>query len=381
MKISLPGRTAWMLRLAAASSNSTATARSDLAITATSALLNIVGPNRGALPEPQRLTKSHQRAGSRGILTNSREFRHALRGIFARENPAYRVIARLCFVLALNACLLLEAQSFSRSALFDSPAFLVYRAAMTIGKRDVPSGPTAVNGVVIDRTADVLIFTLDNSSYGNEVTGVMFDAMLAELRKEASKPRARVLRIRARGDVFCTGRERAGRTPAAIRRESARILKFKAVLRSSPLISVAEVQGNAFGFGFVLAILCDFPLVAEHASLGFPEMRHGLAPAAIMAYLGEYTLPHFAFPLVLFGEPIDPHRAQQIGLISQVCPADRLSAEADTLVKRVLRLDPSAVRRCKNFFLNAQQNFFDQNCRHAVDALTKGSLALLARKK
>src|SRR5258708_39156462 len=101
--------------------------------------------------------------------------------------------------------------------------------------RDV-SNANAGNGVLIDRIEDVLPFTLDNSSHGNEVTGVMFDAMLAELRKEASKPRARVLRIRARGNVFCTGRERAGRTPAAIRRESARILKFKAALRSSPLI-------------------------------------------------------------------------------------------------------------------------------------------------
>jgi methylglutaconyl-CoA hydratase len=253
--------------------------------------------------------------------------------------------------------------------------------AMTSKKPSVTSGSTAGNGVVIDRAVDVLTFTLDNSSRGNEVNGAMFDAMLAELRKEASKPRARVLRIRARGNVFCTGRERAGRTSAAIRRESARIIKFKATLRSSPLISVAEVQGNAFGFGFGLAIVCDFALVAEQASLGFPEMRSGLAPVAIMSYLGEYVLPRFAFPLVLFGAPIDPHRAQQIGLISQVCPTERLSAEADALVERILRLDPSAVRRCKSFFLNAQQNSFDQNCRLAVDALTKGSLALLAGKK
>lgn len=252
---------------------------------------------------------------------------------------------------------------------------------MTSRKPSAASSSTACNGVVIDRTADVLTFTLDNSSHGNEVTGAMFDSMLSELRKEASKPRARVLRIRARGDVFCTGRERAARTPAASRRESARLIKFKATLRSSPLISIAEVQGNAFGFGFGLAIVCDFPLVAEHASLAFPEMRHGLAPVAILSYLGEYALPRFTLPLVLFGEPIDPHRAQQIGLISQVCPADRLSAEADALVERILQLDPSAVRRCKNFFLKAQQNSFDQNCRLAVDALTKGSLALLARKK
>jgi methylglutaconyl-CoA hydratase len=236
-------------------------------------------------------------------------------------------------------------------------------------------------GLVIDRTPGVLTFTLDNSSHGNEMTGAMFDAMLAELRNEALKPRARVLRIRAHGDVFCTGRERAGRSPAAIRGEASRILKFKAALRYSPLISIAEVQGNAFGFGFGLAILSDFALVAEHASLGFPEMRHGLAPTAIMAYLGEYTLPRFAFPLVLLGEPISPHRALQIGLISEVCPAGRLSAEADALVERLLRLDPAAVRQCKSFFLGAQQNSFAQNCRLAIEALTKGSLALLARKK
>jgi methylglutaconyl-CoA hydratase len=252
---------------------------------------------------------------------------------------------------------------------------------MTSRKPISASSPIPGNGVLIDRTADVLTFTLDNSSHGNEVTGAMMDDMLAELRNEASKPRARVLRIRARGNVFCTGRERVGRTPAAIRRESARILKFKAALRSTPLISIAEVHGNAFGFGFGLAILSDFPLVAEHVSLGFPEMRHGLAPTAIMAYLGEYALPRFAFPLVLFGEPINPHRAQQIGLISQVWPADRLSAEADALVERILRLDPVAVCQCKEFFLRAQQNSVGQNCRLAVDALTKGSLALLTRQK
>jgi methylglutaconyl-CoA hydratase len=222
---------------------------------------------------------------------------------------------------------------------------------------------------------------LDNPHHGNQVTGAMFDAMLAELLKEKSKPSARVLRIRARGHVFCTGRERAALTPAAIRRESARILKFKAALRSTPLISIAEVQGDAFGFGFGLAIVCDFALVAENASLAFPEMRRGLAPAAILSYLGEYTLPRFAFPLVLFGDPISPHRALHIGLISQVCPPDQLSGEADALVERILQLDPAAVRRCKEFFLNAQQHFFDQNCRLAVDTLTEGSLALLAGKK
>ncbi len=252
---------------------------------------------------------------------------------------------------------------------------------MSIQNSAPPLTPTDGTGVVIERVGDVLTFTLNNPDHGNEVTGSMFDAMLTELRSEAHLPRARVLRIRARGKVFCTGRERAGRDVASVRNESARLIEFKRVLRTSPFISIAEVQGDAFGFGFGLAIVCDFVLVAENASLAFPEMRSGLAPAAIMAYLGEYALPRFAFPLVLFGDPINSHRALQIGLISHVCPPDRLAAETDALVARVLQLDPAAARRCKEFFLTAQQNSFEQNCHRAVEALTEGSMALLARQK
>ena len=233
----------------------------------------------------------------------------------------------------------------------------------------------------IERGRDVLTFTLDNPSHGNEVTGAMFDAMLAELRSEAANPVARVLRIGSRGRVFCTGRERSGRDAESIRKEASRLIEFKHALRTSSLISVAEVQGDAFGFGFGLAIVCDFVLVAENASLAFPEMRSGLAPSAIMAYLGEYALPRAAFPLVLFGEPVSPRHALQIGLISQVCVPEQLVDEANALVARILRLDPDAARRCKEFFVAAQQNSFDQNCRLAIEALTEGSLAMLHKQK
>ncbi len=243
------------------------------------------------------------------------------------------------------------------------------------------SRANALDELVIERDHDVLTFMLNNVEHGNEVTGPMFDAMLAELRAEASQPSARVLRIRARGKVFCTGRERAGRDAGAIHKEAARLIDLKRALRTSPLISIAQVQGDALGFGFGLAIVCDFVYVAETASLGFPEMRFGLAPAAIMAYLGEYALPRFAFPLVLFGDPIPPQHALEIGLISKICPAGRLSTDADALVERILKLDPNAARSCKEFFQTAQQNSFDQNCRLAVEALTVGSMAILAKEK
>lgn len=248
-------------------------------------------------------------------------------------------------------------------------------------QKHVQATNSSRSGVSIERSKEVLTFTLNNVDRGNEINGAMFDAMLGELQVEAADPKARVLRVRARGKVFCTGRERAGRDAEGIRKETVRLIQFKRCLRSSPLISVAEVQGDAFGFGFGLAIVCDFALVSENAALGFPEMRFGLAPSAVMAYLGEYALPRYAFPLVLFGEPISPQLALQAGLVSQVCAADRLRSEADTLVDRILKLDPTAARRCKQFFQAAQQNAFDENCRLAAEALTLDSLARTVREK
>jgi methylglutaconyl-CoA hydratase len=234
--------------------------------------------------------------------------------------------------------------------------------------------------VVIDRSGEMLTFTLNNADAGNEVTAPMFDAMIAALRSEATVPTARVLRIRARGEVFCTGRERAGTDAVSIHREVSRLIELKRLLRASSMITIAEVQGNAFGFGFGLAILCDFTLVSSTAKLAFPEMRKGLPPAAIMAYLGRYTLPKQVFPMVLFGDAITPETALNAGLVTRVCAPDTLQAEADALADRILALDDTGARQCKSFFQTAEESSLEHNFRCATETLTVSALRLMAPK-
>lgn len=237
-----------------------------------------------------------------------------------------------------------------------------------------------VNKVEIDRVGDILRFTLNNIENENHITGDMFDSMFAELKREAENPSARVLHIRASGEVFCTGRERAGQTPKDIRYESERLIRFKQILRELPLITVAEVQGDAQGFGFGMAIVCDYVFVSKNSLLGFPEMKMGLAPVAIMSYLGEYTLPRHAFNLVLTGESIRPERAVEIGLISEAVEHEALSKRVENHIDQILQLDVEAVRKCKEFFHTSMKNSFEQNVRLSIDSLTLGSLNVLARK-
>jgi methylglutaconyl-CoA hydratase len=234
--------------------------------------------------------------------------------------------------------------------------------------------------VLIEKTGAVLTFTLNNPDAGNEVTGPMFDAMIAALRSEAIEPGARVLRLRATGNAFCKGRERAGRDAASIHAEVARLIELKQLLRSTSLISIAEVQGDAFGFGFGLAILCDFAIVSSDARLAFPEMKAGLPPAAIMAYLGRYALPKHVFPMVLFGDPLTPAVALHAGLITQVSTPDTLAGAADALIERILALDEAGARQCKAFFQAAEESALEQNFRLATETLTVTSLRLMQNR-
>ena len=228
----------------------------------------------------------------------------------------------------------------------------------------------------VERGDDVIQFTLANARNGNQITGAMFDAILAVLREEARAPVARIIRIRAEGDRFCVGRERTTEGPPAIRAEIARLIDLKRALREAPAIVLAEVQGDALGFGFGLAICCDFAVVADHARLGFPEMLFGLPPMLIMSYLSEYALPRHTFPLVLLGEPISAERALQIGLINDVVPGEHLGKRVDALVAKLLALDADAVRNCKDFFRATLRGSFESNARLALDGLTVASLAL-----
>jgi len=232
-------------------------------------------------------------------------------------------------------------------------------------------------GVSIVEEAEVLTFTLDNPAAGNEVTGGMFDRMLAALAAQSASRSARVLRLRANGSAFCMGRERAGRDAASIHAEVSRLIALKKALRATPLITIAEVQGDAFGFGLGLAILCDFTLVSRSASLAFPEMRKGLAPAAIMAYLGRYALPKACFPLVLFGDAFTPEQALAAGLITQICAPEALAARAAVLADRILSLDAEGARHCKSFFHSAEEGSLEQNFRLATETLTVSSLRLM----
>ena len=96
---------------------------------------------------------------------------------------------------------------------------------------------------------------------------------------------AHVLRLRAVGEVFCLGRERAGTTPRESPRRGGGPGRCHPAFRRTRLVTVAEVQGDAAAFGVGVLAACDVAVAVADAQFCFPEVSIGLAPALVLAWL------------------------------------------------------------------------------------------------
>jgi enoyl-CoA hydratase len=108
---------------------------------------------------------------------------------------------------------------------------------------------------------------------------------------------------------------------------------------------IAAVNGFALGGGCELAMACHLRIASEAARFGQPEVKLGLAPG----YGGTVRLPRLigkgrALELLLTGAMVDAQEAWRIGLVNRVVPAERLLAEAETLLREILDQGPLAVR-------------------------------------
>lgn len=140
---------------------------------------------------------------------------------------------------------------------------------------------------------------------------------------------AHVLRLRSVGEAFCLGRDRGGATPAEVRAEAEALAGLTSAAQRTRLVTVAEVQGDAAGFGVGLVAACDVAVATRQATFRFPEVGIGLAPALVLAWLPRVVGRRQAFWLTATGEPLDAARALEHGLLNEV------AADRDALVTRV----------------------------------------------
>jgi enoyl-CoA hydratase/carnithine racemase len=232
--------------------------------------------------------------------------------------------------------------------------------------------PSGLSLAIEDEVATVVIANGD----GNLFTNAMIDA-LARVVAEAVDQGLRCVRVRATGAAFCLGRERAGRTAEHLRSEAERIVAFNRSLAMSPVVVVAEVQGPASGFGAGLVAGADVAVMARSATLSFPEISHGYAPAIVLSWLPRIVPPKQAFRLAALDGSVGADEAVRLGLATEaVEPAD-LTARVDELMARIRSVDLHALRDVKGFMAATRDGTREESEDAAVDWLVRGTMRLL----
>lgn len=205
----------------------------------------------------------------------------------------------------------------------------------------------------IYRSGVNLKVVLNQPRKGNALTPAMI-AELTELFHAAARPdqfptrTARIV-ITAEGKFFCAGMDLGrGTSPVAQSQEAsdaqyARLVGLFDAIDAAPQVTVAAINGPAFGGGVGLAFACDVRVAAKTAAVTLSEVKLGLCPATISKYVVREWGFAFTREAMLSARPISMGELHARGLVARLVdtPAD-LAAEVDRYLTQLKIAGPKA---------------------------------------
>jgi enoyl-CoA hydratase/carnithine racemase len=212
--------------------------------------------------------------------------------------------------------------------------------------------------LVEDRDA-VRVLTLNRPDKRNALNTALTQALLDALRAADADDSVGCVLLTGAGQGFCAGADLAefkDLTPEKQHLVEARAELTMQLHLAFPKLSkpvVTAINGAAMGGGAGLAIAGDLAVMAEGASLGYPETKHGIVAATVMANLVRQAGRKAAFELVALGEPVGAQRALELGIVNRVVPAERLMDEAQALAQKLAAVSRPAMRLTKQLFHEA----------------------------
>jgi enoyl-CoA hydratase len=197
-------------------------------------------------------------------------------------------------------------------------------------------------------TDGVALIRLNRPDQLNAFTPVMREELI-HLFQEADRDDAvRAVVVTGAGRAFCAGADLDDL--AACRDEETLRGIYSGFLRlaSSPLPTVAAVNGAAVGAGLNMALACDVIVAGASARFDTRFLQIGLHPGGGNTWrLRRITDLQTTMALVVFGEVVDGARAAEVGLAWACVPDDELVAAARTMAARAAAGPPELVRRMK----------------------------------
>jgi enoyl-CoA hydratase/carnithine racemase len=129
-----------------------------------------------------------------------------------------------------------------------------------------------------------------------------------------------------------------------------RIHKVLNAIDGAPFVTFAAVHGVCMGGGLELALCCDLIVADKMARFGFPELRLGLIPGfGGIPRLRRDVGNSFIRDLLFTGRTVNPERAQQAGLVSQLAGEGYALQVARSMAEQVNKCDAETRAAAKKF--------------------------------
>jgi methylglutaconyl-CoA hydratase len=229
-----------------------------------------------------------------------------------------------------------------------------------------------------------------------------FDAQVIAALREAFETMhgaegVRVVFLRGEGGTFSAGANlewmaaAADLTEADNREDALAMAAMLKALWDIPALTVALVEGGAFGGGAGLAAACDMAIAVENTKFSFSEVRLGIVAATISPYVVRAIGPRHARALFATGRVFDAAHAEKIGLVSEVVTAAQLETVKARIANEIMACAPGAVADSKRlvddvFGRHIDHGLMDMTARRiaarrVTDEGREGVQAFLARRK
>lgn len=197
------------------------------------------------------------------------------------------------------------------------------------------------------------ILTLNRPEHLNAINWELYNALATAFYRISSRDDIRVVILQGAGRAFCAGGDvgfmrQQFEGEIALQDVQRLAMRYTSELLNLPQPTIAVVHGPAVGFGCTTALACDIVLAGDGAKFADPHLRIGLVAGDGAAVLWPMLIgPARAKQYLLTGDSIDATKAERIGLVNEVYPADEVHGRALTLARRLAAAPVEATRATK----------------------------------
>ena len=188
--------------------------------------------------------------------------------------------------------------------------------------------------IILERSEGVATLTLNNPAERNTMTAeLVSDIKQAMDEIEADKTVGAII-VTGAAPAFCAGAN-LGNLAEADGESLTKIYEGFLRIARTPLPTIAAVNGAAVGAGMNLALCCDVRIAAHRAKFDTRFLQIGLHPGGGHTWMFRNIAgPQTTMAAVVFGEILDGHEAQRVGLVYKCVPDDELMATVRVMAVR-----------------------------------------------